>query len=73
MTLDKAIKSGKEKRKKYRGSKAFDRSCRNHGDCPACFSNRTKTYIKNEPLDEDGVPVKYRTPKLSHRKIKRNI
>jgi hypothetical protein len=34
MSLDKAIKTGKEHRKPYRGSKAFDRSCRNHGDCP---------------------------------------
>lgn len=31
MTLDKAIKHGKEHRKQYRGSKAFDRTCRNHG------------------------------------------
>jgi hypothetical protein len=38
--LDKAIKSGKEHRKPYRGSKAFDRSCRNHGDCPYCKNNR---------------------------------
>ena len=29
--LDKAIEHGKEHRKQYRGSKAFDRTCRNHG------------------------------------------
>lgn len=23
------------------GSKRFDRTCRNHGTCPACRSNRT--------------------------------
>ncbi len=38
MSLEKAIKSGKEHRKPYRGSKAFDPSCAN-GDCPACKSN----------------------------------
>lgn len=31
MTLDKAIEHGKEHRKPYRGSKVFDRTCRNHG------------------------------------------
>lgn len=41
MSLDKAIKHKKEKRKPYRGSKAFDCSCRNHGSCPYCLSNRT--------------------------------
>lgn len=41
MTLDKAIASGKEQRKPYRKGKSIDRSCRNHGSCPACYSNRT--------------------------------
>ena len=40
MALDKAIKHKKEKRKPYRGSKAFDPTCRNHGGCPACEDNR---------------------------------
>lgn len=31
MSLDKAIKHGKEKRKPYRGCKSFDPACRNHG------------------------------------------
>ena len=38
--LDKAIKSGKEHRKPYYGSKAFSYSCRNHGTCKWCKSNR---------------------------------
>lgn len=38
--LDKAIRHGKEHRAPYRGSKAIDRSCRNHGDCPCCKGNR---------------------------------
>lgn len=45
MSLDKSIKYGKEKRKPYYGSKAIDRSCRNHGggrktQCPWCLGNR---------------------------------
>jgi hypothetical protein len=40
MSLEKAIKSGKEKRKPYYGSKAFDRTCRNHGTCKWCEENR---------------------------------
>ena len=40
MSLDKAIEHGKEHRKPYRGSKAIDPSCRNHGGCPWCEGNR---------------------------------
>jgi len=40
MTLDKAIESGKEHRKQYRGAKRVDPSCRNHGGCPYCEENR---------------------------------
>jgi hypothetical protein len=40
MSLNKAIASGKEKRKPYRGSAACDRSCRNGGSCPWCHSKR---------------------------------
>ena len=40
MGLDKAIEHGKEHRKQYRGSKVFDRTCRNHGGCPCCKDNR---------------------------------
>lgn len=38
--LDKAIKYNKEYRKPYKDSKAFDRSCRNHGTCSYCRNNR---------------------------------
>lgn len=31
---------GKEHRKPYRRSKAFDATCRNHGSCPWCRENR---------------------------------
>lgn len=46
MALDKEIKSGKEHRKKYYGSKAIDRSCRNHGGCPWCEENRQYKNLK---------------------------
>jgi hypothetical protein len=36
VSLDKAIQHGAEHRKQYYGSRAFDASCRNHGDCPWC-------------------------------------
>lgn len=39
--LDKSIASGKEHRKPYRGSKRWDCTCRNHGSCVWCRSNRT--------------------------------
>lgn len=48
MGLEKAIAAGKEHRRPYKGAKAFDHSCRNHGnnghgpshECPWCKSNR---------------------------------
>lgn len=50
--LDKAIEHGKEHRKPYRKSKLFDRSCRNHGSCPYCESNRTaKESAKKQAAD----------------------
>lgn len=41
MSLDKAIEHGKEHRKPYRRAKAICGSCRNHGTCEWCKSNRT--------------------------------
>jgi hypothetical protein len=57
MSLDKAIKAGKEKRKVRRGSARFDSSCRNHGKCSYCEGNRTKAFrlaadVSKEALDE---------------------
>ena len=46
MSLDKAIASGKEHRKPYQGGKAYCQSCRNHGGCTWCLSNRTHKYNK---------------------------
>lgn len=46
MSLDKAIKFHKEKRKPYRNAKAIDTSCRNHGGCNWCLDNRMYQYRK---------------------------
>ena len=54
MSLDKAIKYDKEKRKPYRGGKAVDEHCRNHGgrrkswECIYCRDNRLYRNKKNE-------------------------
>ena len=48
MGFEKAIEHGKTKRKLYRGSKAFDCSCRNHGSCAWCEGNRTYKNRKRE-------------------------
>jgi hypothetical protein len=41
MSLDKAIASGDERRKPFRKSKRFDKTCRNHGSCSRCEGDRT--------------------------------
>lgn len=46
MSLSKAIKHGREKRQQYRGSRRFDKSCRNHGGCGYCYGNRTHSTRK---------------------------
>ena len=48
MSLDKAIEHGKEKRKPYKGSKAIDPTCRNHGGCPWCEENRKHKFRDKE-------------------------
>ena len=52
MSLAKAIAHKKERRKPYRGSKAFDHTCRNHGSCSWCEGNRTHRNKKREPIEE---------------------
>ncbi len=48
MSMDKAIESGKEHRKRYYGSKAIDKSCRCHGGCSVCLENRMYQYKKEK-------------------------
>ena len=49
MSLDKAIEHGKERRRPYRGSKAIDCTCRNHGSCAWCKNNRTFKFRDKHP------------------------
>lgn len=60
MSLDKAIKHGKEHRKPYRDCRSFDLSCRNHGaghahPCPWCEANRLYNARKKEVLAEEQI------------------
>lgn len=48
MSLNKAIATGKEHRKPYKGSKAADKTCRNHGSCSYCSNNRLYSRRKSE-------------------------
>jgi len=45
--MDKSILHGKEHRKPYYRSKAFDTTCRNHGSCPHCKNNRLHSGVKD--------------------------
>lgn len=47
MALNKAIEHGKEKRRPYKGAKAVDCSCRNHGTCEWCRENRMYKTIRD--------------------------
>ena len=58
MGMEKAIKSGKEHRKPYRKSKAFDKACRNHGGCPYCEGNRkhsTNVRKSKAAIEDDSI------------------
>lgn len=57
MSLNSAIKHKKEYRKPYRGAKAVDSSCRNHGSCNWCrenreYANRRRATAANNKLEE---------------------
>lgn len=53
MSLDKAIDHGKEHRRQYRGAKAVDMTCRNHGSCGWCLGNRMyKNLKRKQAMDE---------------------
>lgn len=48
MSFNKAIKYKKEKRQPYRGAKAVDHTCRNHGTCLYCRNKRLFFDIKKK-------------------------
>lgn len=64
MALDKAIEHNKEMRKPYRGAKAIDIRCRNHGgprhgiQCEYCLSNRTYKNRERERLSKEELKNK---------------
>lgn len=45
--------------------KAIDKSCRNHGTCPACLSNRTIAQVRQPAsfLEEWSNIIKHRNPR----------
>lgn len=55
MGLDKAIEHGKEKRKPYKGAKAIDYTCRNHGSCEWCKSNRLYQQMKMDEASRQAL------------------
>lgn len=55
MSLEKAIEHGKEHRKPYTGSKAIDKTCRNHGGCEWCEENRKHKYNKREEAMQERL------------------
>lgn len=55
MSLDKAIRYGKEKRKQYIGAKKSDKWCRNHGRCDWCRDNRLYQQIKQEEITRQAL------------------
>ena len=55
MSLDKAIEHGKEKRKPYYGAQAIDCTCRPHGSCEWCRSNRMYQQLKMEEATRQAL------------------
>jgi ubiquitin len=53
MSFDRPYPNRKDKRKPYRGSAQHDRTCRNHGSCPYCKSNRQHANKKREQSAKD--------------------
>jgi hypothetical protein len=62
MSLDKAIIHNKEFRKPYRGAKAIDSSCRNHGTDSWSMEDRLYKSVKSEPAYDpnDEYDLEYR-------------
>ena len=60
MSLDKAIEHGHEYRKPYTGSKAIDKTCRNHGGCDWCRDNRIYRYKKKEESASQRIDSYYK-------------
>jgi len=58
VSFDKDYPNRKDRRKPYRKSKRFDRSCRPGGDCPHCQGNRQHANRKQmEKADASHDPI----------------
>ena len=55
MGLEKAIEHGKEHRQPYKGSKRFDKYCRNHNGCPWCEGNRKHNSSVKEQAAKEQI------------------
>jgi hypothetical protein len=55
MSFDNFYPNRKDKRKKYYKAKAIDRTCRNHGSCSYCQSNRL--FNRNEVSLEEELKI----------------
>ena len=55
MSLDKTIEHRKERRHPYKGAKAVDRTCRNHGSCDWCMNNRLYSSKRNIAAVESRI------------------
>jgi len=58
MSFNKAITYGKEHRKPWIGknkSKNIDNTCRNHGSCEYCKSNRLYQYTKEKIKTDESL------------------
>ncbi len=55
MAFDNFYPNRKDHRRPFRRSKAFDSSCRNHGGCSYCESNRTHSNLKRQPILEGAT------------------
>ena len=59
MSLIKAINSGKEKRKHYRGPKAVCYACCNHCSCSWCRDNRLHKFTMSKLRKSDSRAEDY--------------
>jgi hypothetical protein len=59
MSFDKSIESGQEHRKEYRKSKRFDKTCRNHGSCSWCRSDKLYQFNKEVERTEKELKEYY--------------
>ena len=55
MFKEKYFNKNKERRKKYKGSKRFDCSCRNGGSCNYCYDNRSYNNNKKDKESKDKM------------------